>query len=529
MANGDDLFEPENEYFEIDKLFKKETSDLPDITQDYVYFLSNSLKSLKDPSFLMWNLGTRGWGKTSFTFSTFNLIMNNDKERFVQFLLATDQLIENINKACPENLKGRFYAIEGLRNVKDYAILIIDEGLIGANAANALTREMKKLEGFLSNSRHYDVIFIINSVNFKVLRTIRGIIDIKVYKHLSEMFYIEYGREDQILQEYIEEIKKLSEPEGLMFSGFKKFEKIGKFNLDYKKYCPWYNSAISKHMRNANPDYYYESYLRNWESNRKLAKEIVREIGHKYKIRGGFKFFKAWFYNRYKEKFYDYQDELRDIYELYLFFLKEGYYEKIKQEERGIEIINLINENFKFRYDPEKIFDIIRKEKKWRKFDRDIEIYKRREKGILLDDLAAEYDDLNSAQAINNVELKVQAAFNYYKGHFFETVAKMFFEDQDSFEFVELDGAPGKADLIIYDEKNAGVYVFSLKCEDIESNVRTFYPKDLKPELRLAYHCYTFENYDFVYLLLWAFNTYNDVFRIENVNFLKPEPVTLNF
>jgi hypothetical protein len=527
--NNDDLYKPEYEYIEIEKLFKTQTNGLPDITQDYVDFLSNKLKTLTDPSFLMWNLGTRGWGKTSFTFSTLNLIMNNDPGRFVQFLLATDLLIDNINEACPDNLKGRFYTIEGLRDVNDYAILIIDEGLIGANAANALTREMKKLEGFLSNSRHYDVIFIINSVNFKVLRTIRGIIDIKVYKHLSEMFFIEYGKEDQILQEHIQEIKKLSEPEGLMFSGFKKFEKIGKFNLDFKKYCPWYNGAISKHMRNANPDYYYEAYLRTWENNRKIAKEIVKEIGPKYKIRGGFKFFKAWFYNRYKEKFYDYQDDLKDIYELYLFFIKEGYYEKIKQEEQGIELISMITKDFTFKYDPEEIFEIIRKEKRFRKFERDIEIYKRRQKGELLDDLAEEYDDLNSAQAINNVELKVQGAFSDYKGHLFEKTAEKFFEDQDNFEFIELDGAPGKADLKIFDEKNSGLYIFSLKCEDIESNVRTFYPKELKPELSLAYHSYTFGNYDFVYMLLWVFNTHNDKFRLENVNFLKPEPITLSF
>ena len=91
------IYEPENYYYDIEKLFKKQVNGLPDITEDYVDFLSNKLKTLTDSSFLMWNLGTRGWGKTSFTFSTLNLIMNNDPGRFVQFLLATDLLIDNIN------------------------------------------------------------------------------------------------------------------------------------------------------------------------------------------------------------------------------------------------------------------------------------------------------------------------------------------------------------------------------------------------------------------------------------------------
>ena len=78
--------------------------------------------------------------------------MQNDKDRFVQFLLVPENLIKNINKYCPEEQKGKFTSIKGLREVKDYSIFVLDEGLIQANASNALTLEMKKLEGFLSNS-----------------------------------------------------------------------------------------------------------------------------------------------------------------------------------------------------------------------------------------------------------------------------------------------------------------------------------------------------------------------------------------
>lgn len=502
-------------------------NDFKDITIDWVNFLK-ILKKIDDPSFLMWPMSTRGWGKTAFVFSTLNTIMENDKDRFVQFLKSPEMLIKNIEKYCPDDLKGRFSSINKLREVEDYAILIIDEGLINANASNALFNEMKRLEGFLSSSRHYDVIFMINSTNFKILRTIRGLIDIKIYKHLSPTFFIEYKNEDPILQDYEHIITKLKKPEAIVFSGFEHFEKIGRINFDYEIYCPWYNSTISKNMKDANPDAFYEAYQKTEKEFKKLAKDIIKQVGYGFRGRNGLKFFKVWFKHKYAEISYDYQDNLKDIHDFYLYYLDRGYYERIKKKEKSLELINKIDTNFKFEFSPEKIFETIKKEKRWRNKDRDFEIYFERKKGVLLDDLAKQYPELNSPQAISKIELKVQGAFNYYKGKFFEKLFKTFLDTLD-YEFVDLDGTPGHADIVIYDEKNNTLYILTLKCEDVPNNVKTYTPKDIEPELKLAYYCHTFEKYDYVFLILAAFNTNNSRLRLNEYNFNNPGPLTINF
>lgn len=97
------------------------------------------------------------------------------------------------------------------------------------------------------------------------------------------------------------------------------------------------------------------------------------------------------------------------------------------------------------------------------------------------------------------------------------------------YEFVDLDGAPGHADIVIYDEKNNTLYILSLKCEDISNNVKTYTPENLEPELKLAYYCHTFKKYEFVFLILASFNTNSNRLRLNEVNFNNPGPLTINF
>ena len=341
-------------------------------------------------------------------------------------------------------------------------------------------------------------------------------------------YLLEYQETDKLLQKFPNDIIRLKEPEALIFSGFKGFEKIGKVNFDFKDHCSWFNSTISKHMKDANPDAYFDEYLKDEKTFKNIAKEIIEKKGKKYLGKTGFRLFKAFFRDVYQDLGYDYQKRISEIYNFYIYYLDKGYYERFVKKKGSIELINKIETEYKFNFSDEKVFDIIKNQTRWRNHDRDIEIYLKAKNGMLYRTIAEDYSELNSDPSIFRIVDKVQGKYNYYKGKLFELDFKKYL-DTLGFEHVELDGNSGSADIVIHDEKNNILYVFSLKCERIENGVRTFQPKELRPELKLAYECNSFQNYNQVYCILSAFDTENSKLGLENLDYNNPIPVTIHF
>ncbi|KKK44088.1 MAG: hypothetical protein Lokiarch_21320 [Candidatus Lokiarchaeum sp. GC14_75] len=326
-------------------LKSKEIVELDDISEEYIIFLETDKDRSKN-SFVIWVIGGRGWGKTSLTFNEINIILKDNPKRFVQFLKAPPQLIENIKEVCPEELEDRFESIFKTRDIKKNAILVIDEGLLGLNAKEALKKEMRNLGKFLSKSRHPNVIVLINSVNLNILSEFRDMIDIVIYKHCASTFIKNNRGRDPFLEEYMEIITGLREWESIVVSNYKWFEKFGMISLKYEDWCSWFNDKISRYQKETSSDVVFDESNRIINNNKKVALKIINEIGYLYHKRGGFDSFCTWLSDVHPDIYYDNQTQLKKIFNFYKYFLDENEQNEIYAGEEIVPIKYIEKESF---------------------------------------------------------------------------------------------------------------------------------------------------------------------------------------
>lgn len=323
----------------------KEIIELDDISEEYVTFLESDKKRIQN-SFIIWVIAGRGWGKTALTFNEINIILKDNPKRFVQFQKSPPQLIENIKEACPEELEDRFESIFKTRDIKENAILVIDEGLLGLNAKEALKKEMRNLGKFLSKSRHPNIIVLINSVNLNILSEFRDMIDIVIYKHCASTFIKNNRGRDPFLEEYSEIITNLKEWDGIVVSNYKWFEKFGTISLKYEDWCPWFNDKISRYQKETSSDVIFDESNRIINNNKKIAKRIINEIGFLYHKRGGFDLFCTWLSDVHPDIYYDNQTQLKKIFNFYKYFLDENEQNDIDTKEEIVPIKYIEKESF---------------------------------------------------------------------------------------------------------------------------------------------------------------------------------------
>lgn len=90
---------------------------------------------------------------------------------------------------------------------------------------------------------------------------------------------------------------------------------------------------------------------------------------------------------------------------------------------------------------------------------------------------------------------KIQNSISNLKGRFYEIEYEKYLKSLNKFKNCKVvrDGSPGKPDIIIIDEKNNTMYIFSLKDLELNKNPYCVIVEELKPELQFAYYNYTFE------------------------------------
>ena len=127
--------------------------DLDRDVTDTFFSLYNRAINIKDFGFSMLCWGSKGGGKSVWSMVNAHLIMERDRhifkwideisgeecerERHIAFLLVPQSFIDNLKDALRncnfDYIANRVRAIKKLREVKNNDILVIDEGLIGAN------------------------------------------------------------------------------------------------------------------------------------------------------------------------------------------------------------------------------------------------------------------------------------------------------------------------------------------------------------------------------------------------------------
>jgi len=552
-----------------------------DITEKWIKFLKSD-RYRKKNSFILWHLAGRDWGKTAEAFKEINLLLEKNRKRFVQILKAPPDFIKNIEEVCPEEYKGRFESLPKLRFLRKNAILIIDEGLLGANAKEALTKEMRRLSKFTSKSRHPNIIVIINSVNLGILGEFKDMIDITIYKHLGYQFFVRNKGRDPFIDQHEKILSRLKEWEGIIISSYKKFNyERGKISLKYEDYCPWFNDNLSLNQQDTNPDADFEDEIQLSKEIERLAKMAVNELGYRLlKPLAGRKL-KGWLQSEHKELYYDYEKYIPRILTLAYYMVEEmssktnretnSEFEEIAEmliREKGSEfkhkgvnylkswlydqfpdiyhphenninrIFNIyldyldkqkkqrkvgISSNFKFNYTEKELFDLIEKEVRWRDKGRDLAIYKERQKGTLVDNIAEQYNGLKQP-AVSRIIKKVGGAISKYSGKLFENKFFKYLNSLNMFDKVILDGSSGEPDIFAY--KNNKLYIFSLKNLKIDGKKYKIKKEELRPEFEKAYKG-LLENDD-VFLFLIVFDNSNDKVIERNIDFRNPIDIYIN-
>lgn len=572
-------------YLPIDKskeIYKDyNRKEFKDITEKWVKFLKSDRYKKKN-SFILWHLAGRDWGKTAEAFKEINLLLEKNRKRFVQILKAPPDFIKNIEEVCPEEYKGRFESLPKLRFLRKNAILVIDEGLLGANAKEALTKEMRRLSKFTSKSRHPNIIVIINSVNLGILGEFKDMIDITIYKHLGYQFFVRNRGKDKFIDQHEKLLSHLKEWEGIIISSYKKFNyERGKISLKYEDYCPWFNDNLSLNQQDTNPDADFEDEIQLSKEIERLAKMAVNELGYRLlkplaerKLKGwlqaehkelyydfekyipriltlayymaeemvnqtnqdtnnefveiiemlirekgsefkhkGVNYLKNWLYEQFPDIYHSHKNNINKIFNIYL-----DYLDKQKQQKKAG-----ISSNFKFNYTEKELFNLMEKEVRWQNKERDIAIYKERQKGTLLDDIAKQYEGLKQP-AISRIIKKVEGAINYYSGKLFENKFSQYLNSLNIFDKVILDGSSGETDIFAY--KNNRLYIFSLKNLKIDGKKYKIKKEDLRPEFKKAYKG-LLEN-DNVFLFLIVFDNSNNKVIEKNIDFRNPTDININ-
>ncbi len=297
-------------------------------TVDFIHFLEAN-NNTPDFSFILLTMGAGGSGKTAVAFMMSHIMLKADPKRHVLLYRVPETLVPDIHESLKANgleeWNTRFKRIEHLREVDVNAILIIDEGVLNANAKEALMKEMVDFEQDLSFSRHKRIVALMNSVDDGVLLGFRKKAHIMIYKQLTKGF-VDNVRNDHFVKTHAYDLTKLAINEAIVYSTYKYFSnKIGKLKLDLKLYCPWYNDKISRNMANETFSAQFSRFTEKDKLATHYAKIAVDFFGKDLGKPRMQAVMLGWFKHEYPDQYFDLQRVIKDIYQtaMYMQYMRE--------------------------------------------------------------------------------------------------------------------------------------------------------------------------------------------------------------
>lgn len=198
----------------------------------------------------------------------------------------------------------------------------------------------------------------------------------------------------------------------------------------------------------------------------------------------------------------------------------------IISEQEDLILRKEIKSTFKLNFDcsDEKVFNLIRREVKWRNKDRDIIIYKERQKGRLLEDIADDYDDL-SYSAISKIEKKVGGAIKYYKGLLFHKFCYNYLVKEYPDCEVESWGKKTEPDIIVTNTIRNIKTIYSIKNLKIDRKNYRIEIKEYRPELKSA--LLNLLEYKEVFLKLIIFDNISNKIIEKDIDFRHPTDIII--
>ncbi len=335
---------------------------------------------------------------------------------------------------------------------------------------------MKNLVKFLSKSRHYNVIGIVNSVSFGILLEFKNVVDAIMYKRLPRSLIRNNQKKDYILKEYTDTILKLKDWQGILISNYKRFEREGIVSWKYENYCPWFNDNISLYQKSTSPDVDFDETTRLLKIQSNIVNWIIKAVGSEFKGKGGYRNFRMWFYTNHTDEYHDNFKHLRTLYDLYLYTLSENHNNRVSSTVLSIDGWKSVG--FVFKYSDDDILDKIKTTEQKKN------IYKELDDGATQRTLALKYN--TTQKTISTWYNKVRGAFNKKIGELFETEYRIYLKRLKIYskDKVIRIGAPGQPDILLHKLDTNELHIYS--CKTIKKRPHNFLKKYLKREYDTA-------------------------------------------
>lgn len=267
-----------------------ETKDkFPNITKQFWKFLQDQ-KNDPESCFICVTIGMRRIGKTAFSFSEINDILEYDKTRELCLFKAPKVLLEEVSKIFP----GRVYAVEELIDVRNNCILYVDEALLELNAKLATTTALRKFGQSLVKTSHKRIILIVCAQDDGFMKDLRKKADLVIYKRLIKGFVDEAP--DKFIKENAHFLLRMPREQAIVFSNYYHYNETVKINgepvftglidIDLKEHCPWWSDKISKNLSDESLDRDYEQSKKDILLIKEVAQTMIDIYGKNRMIKG---------------------------------------------------------------------------------------------------------------------------------------------------------------------------------------------------------------------------------------------------
>lgn len=215
------------------------------------------------------------------------------------------------------------------------------------------------------------------------------------------------------------------------------------------------------------------------------------------------------------EQLTDFDDVIYDC--RYCFF-------DIKKKWKHPHIQTLSVDVFKgFSYTDDQIFNLIRRNVKWRNIGRDITIFREIQKGKYQQELADKYGINHTT--ISGIKTRVQGAFNYWEGILLEIFVFTKLNQSGLFGKVVKEAGKGEADILTYSKDDKKLTIYSVKNIKINRKPYWLVVDELKPELARA----KLQQKDYsVNLILLIYNNLTKQIKQYNIDYNNPVNIDIS-
>ena len=240
-----------------------------EVMKDPIQFKENpNCYKYVDHSAVLLFIGKRRSGKTNLMFAMARQLQKADPGRII-CLWRSPRAKEKVEYLKSVGITA--IAVEEIEEIPYNGIVLIDEGIINANAKLALTKLARSWDMYQVIVSHKRAILMLTFQRWEIFASFTEMADATFYKRLGSKL-ANRAKDDPFLKEHKDFIKKLEKSQALVESDLDGFEETGLISVDKPK---WYNSLLSEGYKDANLDFEMSDVQKRQNQIDDVALELI--------------------------------------------------------------------------------------------------------------------------------------------------------------------------------------------------------------------------------------------------------------